>query len=213
MDTNLVMTEFITIGIVLGLSAGLAPGPLLALVISETLRHDTSAGVRVALSPIFTDLPIILVTLAVLSQLTEFHAILGILSLLGGCVILFMGYESMHPKRSEPDLPEAAPKSLTKGILANALSPHPYLFWFSVGGPVMGRAMKLNMAAPLAFIGSFYVFLIGSKIVLAVMVGRSKAFLKGTLYLYTVRFLGLALCILAFLLFWDGLKLLGIGTF
>ena len=213
MGTNLAMTEFITIGIVLGLSAGFAPGPLLALVISETLRHDVRAGVQVALSPIFTDLPIILVTLAVLSQLTEFHAILGILSLLGSSVILFMGYESMNPKRFEPDLTETAPKSLAKGILANALSPHPYLFWFSVGGPVMGRAMNLNMAALLAFIGSFYVFLIGSKIVLAVMVGRSKAFLRGTLYLYTVRFLGLVLCILALLLFWEGLNLLGVSTF
>jgi len=206
------MTEYFTIGIVLGLSAGLAPGPLLALVISETLRHDIRAGVRVALSPIFTDLPIIVVTLAVLSQLTEFRSILGIISLLGGGVILFMGYESLNPKRSQPDLTETAPKSLAKGILANALSPHPYLFWFSVGGPIMGRAMNLNTSAPLAFIGSFYFFLIGSKIVLAVMVGRSKAFLKGTVYLYTVRFLGLALCILALLLFRDGLKLLGIGT-
>ena len=213
MDTNATMTEFIAIGIVLGLSAGFAPGPLLALVISETLRHDIRAGVRVALSPIFTDLPIILLTLAVLSQLTEFHAILGIISLLGGGVILFMGYESMNPKRPEPDLTEAAPKSLTKGILANALSPHPYLFWFSVGGPVMGRAMDLSLAAPLAFIGSFYVFLIGSKIVLALMVGRSKAFLVGAMYLYAMRFLGLALCMLALLLFRDGLKLLGIGTF
>ena len=34
------MTEFFTIGIVLGLSAGFAPGPLLTLVISETLQHD-----------------------------------------------------------------------------------------------------------------------------------------------------------------------------
>lgn len=204
------MVEFITIGIVLGLSAGLAPGPLLALVISETLRHDIRAGVRVAIAPVFTDLPIIILTMAVLYQLTGFHAILGIISLVGGCVILFMGYESMNPKSSKPDPSVTAPKSLARGILANALSPHPYLFWLGVGGPVMGRAMKLNMAAPLAFIGGFYVCLIGSKILLAVMVGRSKAFLNGTMYMFTMRFLGLALCILALALFRDGLKLLGV---
>jgi hypothetical protein len=34
------MKDFFTIGIVLGLSAGFAPGPLTALVISETLQHD-----------------------------------------------------------------------------------------------------------------------------------------------------------------------------
>ena len=92
------MTDFITLGMVLGLSAGLAPGPLLTLVISETLRHDIKSGVRVAVSPIFTDLPIILLTLGILSQLSDFRSILGIISLIGGCVILFMGYESMNPK-------------------------------------------------------------------------------------------------------------------
>ncbi len=204
------MTDFITTGIILGLSAGFAPGPLLTLVISETLRHNISAGIKVALSPIFTDLPIIILTLAVLSQLSGFHNILGIISLVGGCVILFMGYESMNPKSSESDFSEAEPKSLIKGILANALSPHPYLFWFGVGGPIMSRAMNLNMTAPFAFIVSFYAFLIGSKILLAVLIGRSKSFLNGTLYIYTMRLLGLALCTLAFLLFRDGLKLLKI---
>lgn len=204
------MTEFATIGIVLGLSAGFAPGPLLALVISETLRHDIKAGIRVALSPIFTDLPIVVLTLFVLSQLSDFHNILGIISLIGGCVILYMGWESMNLKHSKSDLSEAAPKSLTKGILANVLSPHPYLFWFSVGGPIMNRAMQRDVTAGAAFIGGFYVFLIGSKIVLAILVGRSKSFLSGTVYRCFMRLLGAALCILALLLFRDGLKLLGI---
>ena len=207
------MTDFITIGIVLGLSAGFAPGPLLTLVISETLRHDIRSGVRVAVSPIFTDLPIIILTLTVLSQLSDFHTILGIISLIGGCVILFMGYESMNPENLESENSEIESKSLLKGILANALSPHPYLFWFSVGGPIMSKAMKLSITASFAFICGFYIFLIGSKILLAVLVGRSKSFLNGTLYINIMRFLALALCILALLLFRDGLKLLGIINF
>lgn len=206
------MADFITIGIILGLSAGFAPGPLLTLVISETLQHDIRAGVKVALSPIFTDLPIIILTLFALTQLSDFQYIHGIISLIGGCVILFMGYESINPKMLESDITETKPKSLAKGILVNALSPHPYLFWLSVGGPIMSRAMNLNITAPFAFIGSFYILLVGSKILLAVLVGRSKSFLNGTLYKNTMRLLGFALCILALLLFRDGLILLGIIT-
>ena len=104
------------IGIVLGLSAGFAPGPLLTLVISETLQHDIKSGIKVAISPIFTDLPIIILTLSILSQLSDFHNILGIISLLGGSVILFMGYESMNPKSPESNFSEIEPKSLVKGI-------------------------------------------------------------------------------------------------
>jgi len=204
------MINFLTIGTILGLSAGFAPGPLLTLVISETLQHDIQSGVKVALAPIVTDLPIIILTLFILAKLSNFHSILGIISLIGSFFILFMGYESICTKGVELNFQETKPKSLTKGILANALNPHPYLFWFSVGAPTMTKAMSLNIFAPLAFICSFYVLLVGSKMLLAIMVGKSKAFLVGNVYIYTMRSLGLVLYVFAFVLFRDGLRLLGI---
>ncbi len=204
------MLHYLTIGTVLGLSAGFAPGPLLTLVISETLQHDSKAGVKVALAPIITDLPIIFMTLFVLSKLSNFHNILGAISLTGGFFILFMGYERIRTRGVDIKVCEFEPKSLTKGVLANALSPHPYLFWLSVGAPTMTKAMSLSISAPLAFIISFYSFLVGAKIVLAVFVGKSKSFLKGKAYIYTLRILGSLLCVLAIILFQDGLKLLGI---
>lgn len=204
------MVNFMTIGIILGISAGFAPGPLLTLVISETLQHDIKSGIKVALAPFITDLPIIILTLFILAKLSSFHSILGIISLIGGFVILFMGFESLRSKGYQFNFQETMPKSLTKGILANALSPHPYLFWFSVGAPTMTKAISVNLIAPLAFICSFYIFLVGSKILLAILVGKSKSFLCGNVYIYTMRFLGLALVVLAFSLFYDGLKLLEI---
>jgi threonine/homoserine/homoserine lactone efflux protein len=204
------MMNFLLIGAILGLSAGLSPGPLLTLVISETLQHGAKSGVKVALAPIVTDFPIIMLTFFVLSKLSGFHHILGIISLIGGLFILYMGYEGIRSKRIELDDQIKQPKSLTKGILANVLNPHPYLFWFSVGAPTMTRAMNVSIIALLAFIGGFYTMLVGSKILLALLVGKSKSFLEGNVYVYALRFLGLALCVLAFVLFRDGLRLLGL---
>jgi threonine/homoserine/homoserine lactone efflux protein len=204
------MINFLTIGTILGLSAGFAPGPLLTLVISETLQHDVKSGVKVALAPIITDLPIVILTLFILAKLSNFHNILGIISLIGGFFILFMGYESICTKGVELNFQKTKPKSLTKGILVNFLSPHPYLFWLSVGAPTMTKAMNQSIISTLAFIFSFWGLLVGSKILLAIMVGKSKSFLVGNAYIYTMRFLGLVLCVLAFVLFRDGLKLLGV---
>jgi len=204
------MIHYLTIGTALGLSAGFAPGPLLTLVISETLQHDIKSGAKVALAPIITDLPIIILTLFILSKLSNFHSLLGIISLAGGLFILFMGYQSLRAKGVKINLDEIKSKSLAKGVLANALSPHPYLFWFSVGAPTMTKAMSQNISAPLAFIISFYVFLVGSKIVLAILIGKSKSLLSGNAYIFTMRFLGLVLCVLAIVLFHDGLTLLKI---
>ena len=204
------MLQYLTIGTVLGLSAGFAPGPLLTLVISETIQHDIKSGIKVAIAPIITDLPIIVFTLLVLSKISNFNEILGIISLAGGCFVIYMGYKNICIKGVELNLQDIKPKSLTKGVIANVLSPHPYLFWISVGAPIMSKAMSQNVSASLAFIISFYAFLVGSKIVLALFIGKSKSFVVDNAYIYTMRILGLILCVLAIVLFHDGLKLLGI---
>ncbi len=202
------MLDFLTIGTLLGLSAGFAPGPLLTLVISETLQHDIRAGVKVALAPIITDLPIVLLTLFILSRLADFHGILGMISLAGGVFILYMGYQSIMTRGVEIDPSGIKPKSLVKGVLTNFLSPHPYLFWFSVGAPTMTRALQKSSYAAIAFIVSFYLLLVGSKIGLAILTGRSKLLLSSNGYIYTMRLLGILLALLALVLFRDGLRLL-----
>jgi threonine/homoserine/homoserine lactone efflux protein len=203
--------DFLIIGTLLGLSAGFAPGPLLTLVITETLQHDTGAGVKVALAPILTDVPIIILTLFILSKLSNFHTILGIISITGGFFILFMGYQSLRTQKVAITPQANHGNSLAKGVLANTLSPYPYLFWLSVGAPTMTKAINQNIQAALAFIGSFYLFLVGSKILLAMLTGRSKSLLTSKAYLFIMRSLGLALCVLAMVLFHDGLGLLKNG--
>jgi threonine/homoserine/homoserine lactone efflux protein len=204
------MVHYLAMGTVLGLSSGFSPGPLLTLVISETLQHDIKAGVKVALAPMITDLPIIILTLFIFSKLSNFHDLLGIISLIGGVFILTMGYQSLRTKGVEINLKERKPKSLIKGVLANATNPNPYLFWLSVGAPTMTQAINQNIYAALAFIISFYFFLVGSKIVLAIFIGKSRFLLSSKAYLFAMRFLGLLLCALAMVLFRDGLTLLEI---
>lgn len=204
------MLHYLTIGTLLGLSAGLAPGPLLTLVVSETIRHDIRAGVKVALAPLVTDLPIIALTVFILSRLSGFQGILGCISLVGGGVVMVMGLQGLRTKGAVLDLQAARSQSLTKGILVNILSPHPYLFWLSVGAPTMAKAFDLHIFAAAIFVLSFYVLLIGSKIGLAVLVGKSKRILTGRGYVYAMRLLGCLLCALAIFLFRDGLGLLGV---
>ena len=49
----------VSAAVLMGLGEGLKPGPLNTLVISETLQHDWKAGMKVSLSPLITDAPII----------------------------------------------------------------------------------------------------------------------------------------------------------
>jgi threonine/homoserine/homoserine lactone efflux protein len=204
------MLSYLATGAILGLSAGFAPGPLLALVISETLQHDIKAGIKVALVPILTDLPIILFTLLILAKLARFHQILGAISIIGACFIFYMGIGNLRTKGLDLPGNTGKPKSIQRGIIVNVLSPYPYLFWFSVGGPTTMKAMGVGLFAAVSFIAFFYLLLVGSKVVLALLVGKSRSFLQGNTYIFIMRLLGIILIILAGILFRDGLHLLGL---
>ena len=53
------MLEHLIKGLVLGFAAGVLPGPMLGLVIRETLQHGRRAGYSVAMAPLITDAPTI----------------------------------------------------------------------------------------------------------------------------------------------------------
>jgi len=199
----------LTAGTVLGLSAGFSPGPLLALVITQTLRHNIKEGVKVAMTPFITDMPIIIVSLFLLTRLTGLEGVLGAISLLGGLYVLYLAYEALFAGPVNLALPKGQPQSVKKGAIVNALSPHPYIFWITVGAPLVVKAQPYGIMAPLAFLGSFYAFLVGSKVVLAVAVGKSRGFLTSKGYLYAIRILAGGLAIFAFFLLKDALRLMG----
>ena len=204
------MIDFLIAGIILGLSAGITPGPLLALIISETIQYDIKAGIKVALSPIVTDAPIVLVTLLILSKLSAYNSILGIISILGSFLLFYMGFSNFRIKNIELDLKTTNSRSFLKGVIVNLTSPNPYMFWLTVGGRLIIKAKQISIITLISFLSGFYILLFGSKIIIAILVGRSKSFLNDKVYLYTIRFLGGVLWIFGIILFYDGLKLMGI---
>ena len=204
------MISSLTAGALLGLSAGFAPGPLLALVIAQTLRHNIREGIKVALAPLITDLPIILVSLFVLTNLSDFNRILGLISGAGGLYVLYLSYESVRTGPVNLEVPKSRPQSFKKGTLINALNPHPYLFWATVGAPLILKFYDHNLFAALVFILCFYLLLVGSKIFLAVIVGKSRSFLTSKGYIYIMRILGGLLAFFAFFLFKDAFFFLGL---
>lgn len=203
------MLEFLSSGILLGLAAGFAPGPLLVLVISETMRHGIRAGLKVSIAPLITDVPIILVSLIVLNRLSEFKSILGSISICGALFILYLGYESLKTRGVELNVSAARASSLKKGVVTNALNPHPYIFYMTVGTPIIYRSIQQSILATLSFVGSFLLLLVGCKVILAMAVERSRTFLKGSVYIWVMRILGALLIIFSIVLFRDGFKLLG----
>jgi threonine/homoserine/homoserine lactone efflux protein len=193
-----------------GLSAGFTPGPLSTLVITQTLQHNTKEGMMVAVAPLLTDVPIVLISFFILNELSTLGPTLGVIAAAGGLYVLYLAYETLKIGPVKVNTSQIQPKSLRKGAVINALNPHPYLFWATVGVPFILKAQQSSLITPWLFIFSFYLFLVGSKVLMAVVVGKFRTFLEGKIYLYMMRCLGAVLAGFAIFLLWGALVHFGL---
>ncbi len=196
-------------GVLLGLAAGITPGPLLALLLAQTLKHGAREGCKVALAPLVTDTPIILLTMFAASRLTNLPVLLGIVSCAGGMFVLYLAWDSLRQVSVDAAGPAEPPRSWFKGIMTNLLNPHPWLFWLTAGAATLAKAMEQSWLPALAFLAGFYLLLVGSKMVIAVLTARSRHVLTGRSYQLVMRVLAALLAGFAVLLFREGFRNLG----
>ena len=137
----------------------------------------------------------------------------GILALLGGGLVIWMGLGELRSTGAGPVVAEGRQEAhpFRRGMWVNVFSPYPYLFWLGVGGPMIFKAWGQSSAAALAFLGSFYLLLVGSKVLLACVVGR-LTFLSSIAYRNILRTLALLLCLFGLSLVKEGLTLCGFIT-
>ena len=204
------MLEAVVSAALLGLSAGSSPGPLMFLVISVSLSHGAKEGFKAALAPLITDLPIIVVALFLMTRLSQSGPLLGAVSLAGGLFVIYLGWGTVKTEGLDPARAQSDPKSVRKGALVNFLSPHPYLFWFAIGAPRIVALSADGWGKGAGFIASFYICLIGSKMVAAILFAKARSIVVGRPYIYTMRLLGLLLIGYGLILLKDALVGFGV---
>ena len=205
------MTDTVSValaGASLGLSAGFSPGPLLSLVLSQTLAHGPREGVKVALAPLLTDAPIILAVWLVLSRLTAMPAVMGVVALAGAALLCRYGWDCFKAPSPDAGNPDLAPRSVLRGVAANFANPHPYLFWATVGVPFLLETATAGAVPVIVFLAVFFASIIGAKVAAALVAGRFRRFLSSRTYRLLMAGLGLSLFYFAFCFARQGLGLL-----
>lgn len=182
------------LGVVLGLAAGISPGPLLALVVTSSLQRGFRAGLQVAIAPLLTDAPIIVSVLWVLGGMPE--TLLAGVGAVGGCCVIYFGLRTFQTAPSANQVRAAQGggfRDLARGALVNFLNPHPWLFWATVQGPLLLRAWRQRPLVGLGFIASFYLAIVGSKVIIAALVARGRRRLDQEWYRRLLQSCGIAL--------------------
>ena len=197
METDLVIGLAIA-GIILGIVEGIKPGPLLTIVIRETLSGGFKAGVRAASAPIFTDGPLIILSIFVAGWISTQPLIFCGISLVGAIFLTRMGLECFSPAITDIDSDEVdISKSFKRGIITNLLNPSVYVFWFLVGGPIMATAADTEPLAPVAYAISFLVSIVSVKITIAYFFSKAQVNLSSSNYQLSLRICGVAMLLFA----------------
>jgi threonine/homoserine/homoserine lactone efflux protein len=150
-------------GAALGITAAAAPGPFQAFLVSESLAGGWRRGAIVALAPLVSDLPIILLALLLLEQLPPLF--LRVVSLAGGLFVLYLAWGSWTQWRAgegqASEYPGSAGGGLRRAAIINVLGPGPYLFWTLVLGPILLSALRDSPLYGGVFVLGFYGLFVG----------------------------------------------------
>lgn len=188
--------DVLLLGLGLGLAAGVSPGPLSVLVVTATLRSGLRAGLLTAAVPLLTDALVVALALTVLRQVPDRG--LGALGVVGGLVVVAVGVRTVLDARGasvEADraLPDSWRTTLRRAFVVNILSPHPWVAWLTVLGPLAVAAGRTSTLAGVLFVAAFYVAIVGAKAALAVIVAGGRDRLRDAGYRRALGLAGLLL--------------------
>lgn len=104
------------------------------------------------------------------------------MAIVGGTGALFVAYLSFDAFREArtSHLPELSAggasirRALRDGVVVNAFSPHPWVFWVLIGGPYVVTAWEEGALHAWGFLVGFFGLLVGSKVVLAIILSRAR---------------------------------------
>ena len=193
MQTDLVI-QLAVAGIALGLFEGVRPGPLLTMVIRETLTGGWSAGARAAAAPIFTDGPLIVISVLLSGWVADQPSLLFLISVLGAAFLLWFGIDCFRIEPPDPDTGQKEVKgSFGRGVITNLLNPNVYVFWFLIGGPLMASAADEEPIAPVAYALSFLLTIIIVKMTIALIFDRTRGTLSPRAYRIALGICGLGM--------------------
>jgi threonine/homoserine/homoserine lactone efflux protein len=148
-------------GVGLGLGVGIIPGPLLALVLANSLRGGLRSGVITSLAPLPTDVVIIALSLTLMDVMPV--RMVALLGAAGGMVVIGIAVDAFLVTRRDDPVPQSAAmrRAFSESARVYLLSPFPWLFWLTAGGALLSTAYTESPSHALWFLVGFYALLIG----------------------------------------------------
>lgn len=147
--------SLISTAFVVGLSGAMAPGSLLVVVVTETVRKGFWAGPVAVLGHAVMEVIMVSLLALGLGQILSYHAALGITGLAGGLMLFWFAWGTMKTARSatldfdraaEPGIPSGLLSTAVAGMAASISNPYWILWWATIGAAYVAAGMAASGA-------------------------------------------------------------------
>jgi len=205
-----------TTSLFVGFSGALMPGPLLTVVISGSARKGFWEGPTLVLGHAVAEALIVAALAVGLSRLLKRNLVAGLIGLLGGAFLLWMGIDIVRSVwwgtvSLEQAIGVEAGLQLgpiITGIVVSISNPYWVLWWATVGASYVA----LSLARGPLGLGAFYFGHILSDLswysLVALLIARGKALLSQPVYRMILLVCGLFLIALSIYFVYSGIKFL-----
>jgi len=183
----------------MGFSIASMPGPIMALIATETLRRGVRSGSQAAIAPICVDALVMLPLVLILHAAIPSGMVAIAIGVAGGAFLVWLGVQSLRAWRidsralTQNDFVTGLP-SFTKGVLTHLMSPYPYVFWGTVGLAFVRDGFQTGgIFGALHFPLAFWLGASAFNFLVVFLIVRGKRMLPPTAEPYTQMFAGLLL--------------------
>jgi threonine/homoserine/homoserine lactone efflux protein len=140
---------------VVALSGALMPGPLLTITVGEATRRGFWAGPLIILGHGILELALVLLLLAGLDSVLNRPMVLGIVGLVGGGILVWMGLGLLRASRTSRLHFEAAAEGgmhpVWSGIVMSLANPYWLIWWLTIGLGYVIFASKYGFVGVMLF--------------------------------------------------------------
>lgn len=178
----------------MGIYAGVLPGPTQAFILTKTVAQGWKRTLPLAFVPLVSDLPIALTACLLISTLPK--VLIDVIQIVGGFYLLFLGIHTLSVSKPA-DLEgsrEVIASGFWKTVGINFSNPNVYIFWSTIGAPIVLTGWELSPLTGLSFVFGMYTALIltvGLTIAIFGLTGK----LPEQVRQWIIRLLALAVCI------------------
>lgn len=186
----------LALGAGFGVNGSVSPGPMMTLLVSETLTNGIKSSWRVAIASLISDPIAIFVAILTLNAVPDWT--IGLIAFLGAAMLFRIAWGQLKTKATDFETQDRPRISLFDIWATNATNPNLWIYAFTVNGLLITQFWKKGgLALTGTYVLAFYGTMIACNLTIAAILGSTRKLFSPKALVVVNRVLGVALILLA----------------